>query len=142
MYCFLYCFFISFFAEIFRSFDHFSNHLCTNAIGPIICAQKLLKTGIPIGTLIFMSSDSGSAGNFRAFEDGFVIVASLIVTTAKWANQICCLRCFESCIESVRIFGRISISCVLLYDLKASLWERNVLYVYYGSVLRLGALAQ
>lgn len=43
----------------------------TNAIGPIITAQKLLQTRIPIGTITFMSSDSGSAGSFRSFEDGY-----------------------------------------------------------------------
>lgn len=59
------------FAESPSSFDTFSDHLRTNAIGPIIVAQKLLQTGIPIGSLIFMSSDSGSAGDFRAFEDGY-----------------------------------------------------------------------
>lgn len=57
-------------AKMSRSFDAFSDHLRTNAIGPIITAQRLLQIGIPIGTLIFMSSDSGSAGDFRGFEDG------------------------------------------------------------------------
>lgn len=52
------------------SFDAFSNHLSTNAVGPILTAQKLLQTRIPIGTIAFMSSDSGSASEFRAFEDG------------------------------------------------------------------------
>lgn len=52
------------------SFDAYSKHLSTNAIGPIIAAQRLLKTRIPIGTITFMSSDSGSMINFRAFEDG------------------------------------------------------------------------
>ncbi|KKY22162.1 putative short-chain dehydrogenase reductase [Phaeomoniella chlamydospora] len=33
--------------------------------------QHILATGIPIGTIVFMSSDSGSAANFRDFEDGF-----------------------------------------------------------------------
>ena len=56
--------------EWFSSFDAFSEHLHTNTVGPIICAQKLLRTGIPIGTLLYMSSDSGSAGQFRGFEDG------------------------------------------------------------------------
>jgi short chain dehydrogenase len=53
------------------SFSKFAHHLHTNTIGPIITAQRLLTTGIPIGTIIFMSSDSGSALNFRDFEDGF-----------------------------------------------------------------------
>ena len=53
------------------SFSDFAFHLHTNTIGPIITAQRLLGTGIPIGTIIFMSSDSGSATCFRDFEDGF-----------------------------------------------------------------------
>jgi hypothetical protein len=48
----------------------FAFHLHTNTIGPIITAQMLLKTNIPIGTIVFMSSDSGSATNFREDEDG------------------------------------------------------------------------
>ena len=42
----------------------------TNAIGPVIIAQKLLQTDINIKSLIFMSSDSGCATDFRDFEDG------------------------------------------------------------------------
>lgn len=53
------------------SFQDFAFHLHTNTIGPIITAQHILATGIPIGTIVFMSSDSGSAANFRDFEDGF-----------------------------------------------------------------------
>ncbi|KAF2762107.1 NAD(P)-binding protein [Pseudovirgaria hyperparasitica] len=53
------------------SFDQFAFHLHTNTIGPIITAQKLLQTRIPIGTIVFMSSDSGSATLFRDMEDGF-----------------------------------------------------------------------
>ncbi|KAJ9649419.1 hypothetical protein H2199_000194 [Coniosporium tulheliwenetii] len=53
------------------SFDEFAFHLHTNTIGPIITAQKLLQTNIPIGTIVFMSSDSGSAQNFLEREDGF-----------------------------------------------------------------------
>ncbi|KKY22459.1 putative short-chain dehydrogenase reductase [Diplodia seriata] len=53
------------------SFDEFAFHLHTNTIGPIITAQKLLQTNIPIGTIVFMSSDSGSAINFREMEDGY-----------------------------------------------------------------------
>ena len=53
------------------SFENFSDHLRTNAVGPIITAQLLLRTGIPIGTIAFMSSDSGSASDFRDFEDGY-----------------------------------------------------------------------
>jgi len=51
--------------------QEFAFHLHTNTIGPIITAQKLLQTNIPIGTIVFMSSDSGSAANFREDEDGF-----------------------------------------------------------------------
>ena len=58
-------------AEHTRSFDAFSRHLRTNTVGPIITVQKLLQTRIPIGTVTFMSSDSGSAGDFRVFEDGY-----------------------------------------------------------------------
>lgn len=54
-----------------RSFDEFAFHLHTNTIGPIITAQKLLQTNIPIGTIVFMSSDSGSAANFLENEDGY-----------------------------------------------------------------------
>jgi NAD(P)-dependent dehydrogenase (short-subunit alcohol dehydrogenase family) len=59
-----------------RSFDEFAFHLHTNTIGPIITAQKLLQTNIPIGTITFMSSDSGSQGNFREMEDGFAAYAA------------------------------------------------------------------
>ncbi|KAF2741014.1 NAD(P)-binding protein [Polyplosphaeria fusca] len=58
------------------SFDEFAFHLHTNAIGPIITAQKLLQTNIPVGTIVFMSSDSGSQGNFREMEDGFAAYAA------------------------------------------------------------------
>ncbi|KAF2460356.1 hypothetical protein BDY21DRAFT_162815 [Lineolata rhizophorae] len=58
------------------SFDEFAFHLHTNTIGPIITAQKLLQSKIPIGTIAFMSSDSGSAGAFRDIEDGFAAYAS------------------------------------------------------------------
>ncbi|KAF2464956.1 NAD(P)-binding protein [Lindgomyces ingoldianus] len=58
------------------SFDEFAFHLHTNTIGPIITAQKLLQTNIPIGTIAFMSSDSGSQGNFREIEDGFAAYAA------------------------------------------------------------------
>ena len=58
-------------ANTYSSFDSFTNHMKTNAIGPIMTAQKLLQTRIPIGTMTFMSSDSGSATTFRAFEDGY-----------------------------------------------------------------------
>ncbi|CAD6566752.1 MAG: polyketide synthase [Alectoria sarmentosa] len=58
------------------SFDNFSDHLRTNAVGPIITAQRLLHSGIPIGCIAFMSSDSGSATAFRDFEDGFAAYAA------------------------------------------------------------------
>ncbi|KAF1963043.1 NAD(P)-binding protein [Byssothecium circinans] len=58
------------------SFDEFAFHLHTNTIGPIILAQKLLQTNIPIGTIVFMSSDSASQGNFREMEDGFAAYAA------------------------------------------------------------------
>jgi short-subunit dehydrogenase len=58
------------------SFDEFAFHLHTNTIGPIITAQKLLQTNIPIGTIVFMSSDSGSQGMFREMEDGFAAYAA------------------------------------------------------------------
>ncbi|KAK8200516.1 hypothetical protein HDK77DRAFT_230026 [Phyllosticta capitalensis] len=58
------------------SFDEFAFHLHTNTIGPIITAQKLLQTNIPIGTMVFMSSDSGSAIDFREMEDGFAAYAA------------------------------------------------------------------
>jgi NAD(P)-dependent dehydrogenase (short-subunit alcohol dehydrogenase family) len=60
----------------YSSFDEFAFHLHTNTIGPIITAQKLLQTPIPIGTIVFMSSDSGSAGQFREMEDGFAAYAA------------------------------------------------------------------
>jgi len=53
------------------SYDDFAFHLRTNTIGPIICAQRLLKANIPIGAITFISSDSGSTQLFRDFEDGF-----------------------------------------------------------------------
>ncbi|KAL5364938.1 putative short-chain dehydrogenase [Aspergillus floccosus] len=53
-------------------FDHFAQHLHTNTVGPIIVAQKLLQlTEVAIGTIAFMSSDSGSTQRFLSFEDGF-----------------------------------------------------------------------
>lgn len=58
------------------SFDAFDLHLKTNTIGPIICAQRLLQSGIKIGTIVFISSDSGSAQCFREMEDGFAAYAA------------------------------------------------------------------
>lgn len=54
------------------SFTDFADHLKNNTIGPVIVAQNLIKTRIPIGTIIFMSSDSGSATEFR-MEDGYEV---------------------------------------------------------------------
>jgi len=53
------------------SFSDFEYHLRTNTVGPILTAQKLLAAGFAIKTIVFISSDSGSATNFRDFEDGF-----------------------------------------------------------------------
>lgn len=54
------------------SYDNFALHLHTNTIGPIICAQRLLAANISIGTITFISSDSGSAQRFLGeLEDGF-----------------------------------------------------------------------
>ncbi|KAF5668769.1 protoporphyrinogen oxidase [Fusarium denticulatum] len=60
------------------SYDNFKFHMETNVIGPIICAQKLvnLNPGSPPSKLIFISSDSGSATNFLAYEDGFAAYAA------------------------------------------------------------------
>ncbi len=52
------------------SFRDFAFHLHTNTIGPIITAQKLLRAGLVSGTIVFMSSDSGSATKFLEMEDG------------------------------------------------------------------------
>ncbi|KAH2830670.1 hypothetical protein KXV85_007539 [Aspergillus fumigatus] len=59
------------------TFDHFAHHLLTNTVGPIIVAQQLLKMASPrIDTIAFMSSDSGSAQRFLAYEDGFAAYAA------------------------------------------------------------------
>lgn len=58
------------------SFDDFSFHLNTNCVGPIYVAQQLLKLNIPIGAIVFISSDSGSLQEFRAMEDGFSAYAA------------------------------------------------------------------
>ncbi|EXK83371.1 hypothetical protein FOQG_12388 [Fusarium oxysporum f. sp. raphani 54005] len=60
------------------SYDNFKFHMETNAIGPIICAQKLvnLNPDSPPSKLIFISSDSGSTANFLAYEDGFAAYAA------------------------------------------------------------------
>ena len=54
-----------------RSYELFDQHMRTNCIGPIMTAQHLLHIGMPIGLIMFMSSDSGSATTFRGFEDGY-----------------------------------------------------------------------
>ncbi|KIW06261.1 uncharacterized protein PV09_02733 [Verruconis gallopava] len=53
------------------SYEDLVFHLNTNTVGPIITARKLLQSGVSIGTIAFMSSDSGSSTEFRDFEDGF-----------------------------------------------------------------------
>ena len=56
--------------KLSSSFEVFEDHLRTNTVGPIMVAQRLLQSKIKIGTVVFMSSDSGSAAKFRDFEDG------------------------------------------------------------------------
>lgn len=75
------------------SFDNFSDHLRTNAVGPIITAQKLLHTGIPIRSIAFMSSDSGSATNFRDFEDGY---AKAVMPSCQAMLNEACLSSFAA----------------------------------------------
>lgn len=58
------------------SYDDFALHLHTNTVGPIICAQRLLAANLSIGTVVFISSDSGSATEFRDMEDGFAAYAA------------------------------------------------------------------
>ncbi|KAJ8070811.1 hypothetical protein OCU04_001173 [Sclerotinia nivalis] len=57
-----------------QSYNH---HFQTNTIGPLLAAKNLLS--IPqsrISNIVFISSDSGSAVNFRSFEDGFAAYAA------------------------------------------------------------------
>lgn len=76
-----------------RSFASFEKHLRTNTIGPIIVAQKLLQTHIPLGTIMFMSSDSGSAANFRPFEDGYLsLVTNCTRLTRIQVRWLCCVQ--------------------------------------------------
>lgn len=83
-----------------RSFDEFAFHLHTNTIGPIITAQKLLQTNIPIGTIVFMSSDSGSAIDFREMEDGYCRQRWLTLERLSADPlQVCCLRGLEVRLE-------------------------------------------
>ncbi|KAF4453150.1 hypothetical protein F53441_4147 [Fusarium austroafricanum] len=60
------------------TYQDFALHLQTNAVGPIICAQKLinLEASSPPSKVIFISSDSGSAGNFLGNEDGYAAYAA------------------------------------------------------------------
>jgi NAD(P)-dependent dehydrogenase (short-subunit alcohol dehydrogenase family) len=58
------------------SFGTFAEHLQTNCIGPIVTAQRLLASRRGIGSVVFMSSDSGSAGRFLDYEDGFAAYAA------------------------------------------------------------------
>lgn len=57
-------------------FAEFAFHLHTNAIGPVVFASQLLRSGVSVGKLVFMSSDSGSAQRFREMEDGFAAYAA------------------------------------------------------------------
>jgi NAD(P)-dependent dehydrogenase (short-subunit alcohol dehydrogenase family) len=61
-----------------RTYAQFSHHLTTNTIGPLLTAAAILRLSppIPVHTLVFMSSDSGSAARFRCFEDGFAAYAA------------------------------------------------------------------
>lgn len=93
---------------LYRSFQKFQYHLNTNAIGPLITASSLLalstpsqtqiatsgsSKGVNIKTLVFISSDSGSAARFRAHEDGFgaysVSKAALNQGLRHLAAEIC-----------------------------------------------------
>lgn len=58
-------------SQVYSSFLDFEHQLKTNTIGPTIVAQRLLKTSIPIGMIIFMSSSSESAMDFHGFDDGY-----------------------------------------------------------------------
>ena len=57
---------------VHRSYSDFALHLHTNTIGPVVCAQRLIKA-VPdsLSKVIFISSDSGSTALFRSHEDGF-----------------------------------------------------------------------
>ena len=61
-----------------RSFSSLLTHLTTNTIGPITIASRLLQELSPsrIRKTIFISSDSGSQGQFRDHEDGFAAYAA------------------------------------------------------------------
>lgn len=51
-------------------------HLHTNTVGPVLTAQKVLKHGLAVDLITFISSDSGSAQCFREMEDGFAAYAA------------------------------------------------------------------
>lgn len=77
-----------------RSFSKFDQHMRTNCIGPIITAQKLMKTNILIGMMVFMSSDSASATNFLSHEDGFAAYAAskAALNHSLRVRALCCSR--------------------------------------------------
>lgn len=59
------------------SMTSISQHLTTNAVGPIFMANVLLHTFDAVGSLVFLSSDSGSMGQFTGrLEDGFAAYAA------------------------------------------------------------------
>ncbi|KAI6797227.1 NAD(P)-binding protein [Hortaea werneckii] len=70
------------------SYEDFAFHLHSNTIGPIICAQKLISAGIGIGAITFISSDSGSAQQFRPFEDGFAAYAASKAALNQMARHL------------------------------------------------------
>ncbi|KAK1064129.1 hypothetical protein LTR12_003753 [Friedmanniomyces endolithicus] len=57
-------------AELAKTSDLRLDYAVINA-GVLKYPNKLLKAGIPIGTIVFISSDSGSVSAFREHEDGF-----------------------------------------------------------------------
>lgn len=89
-------------AKLLRSFDHFATHLHTNTVGPIIVAQKLLQLyNVSTGAVAFISSDSGSTGNFLAFEDGCVNeIHQVRNNVALNMSQVCCVCCIKGSSES------------------------------------------
>ncbi|PQE28921.1 hypothetical protein CJF30_00003941 [Rutstroemia sp. NJR-2017a BBW] len=55
------------------------HHFQTNTFGPLLAANHLLSVSNPkisISTIVFISSDSGSAGDFRSYEDKFAAYAA------------------------------------------------------------------
>jgi NAD(P)-dependent dehydrogenase (short-subunit alcohol dehydrogenase family) len=56
------------------TFKTFNHHLMTNTVGPVVLAASLLKyhsKELLLSNLTFISSDSGSQGNFLSYENGF-----------------------------------------------------------------------